>query len=52
MSITEAFSNSINLVVISQLDKGAVMQISAVLGHVYLVACGRVLSNGTFETFI
>ena len=47
--IDEAFSaNSIDLAVINEHDKGAVIQISAVLGHVYGVACRRVLSNGTF----
>ena len=43
MSITETFSNSINLAVINESDKGAVMHISTVLGHVYHVACQRVL---------
>ena len=39
MSIRAPFSNSIDLVVINEYDKGAVKQISAVLGHVYHVAC-------------
>ena len=36
----------------SEYDKGAVMQIWTVLWHVYYVACGRVVSNGTFQAFI
>ena len=52
MSVTEAFSNSIDLEVINEYDKGTVIQISMVLGLVYHVACQRVLSNGAFETFI
>ena len=48
MSIRDPFSNSIVLVVINEYDKGAVMQISAVFGHVYHVAFGRVLLNWTF----
>ena len=32
----------------SEYDKGAVMRISTVLGHVYHVACRRILWNGTF----
>ena len=48
MSIRETFSNSIYLAVIDEYDNGAVMQISTVLGHVYHVACRRVLSNGAF----
>ena len=43
MSITEAFPNLIDLEVINEYNKGAVMQISMVLGHVYHVACERVL---------
>ena len=39
MSITETFSNSINLAMINESDKGAVMQISTVLGHTYHIAC-------------
>ena len=48
MSIRETFSNSIDLSVVKEYDKSAVMQISTVLGHVYHVACRRVLWNGTF----
>ena len=48
MSITEAISNSIDLAVINEYDKAAVMQISTVLGLVYHVACQRVLSNVAF----
>ena len=43
MSIIETSSNSIDLAVINELDKAAVMQISTVLGHVHHVACRRVL---------
>ena len=39
MSIRESFLNSIDLAVINEYDKGAVMLIATVLGHVYLVAC-------------
>ena len=46
--LRETFFNSIDLAVINQYDEGAVMQISTVLGHVYHVACQRVLSNATF----
>ena len=48
MSIRETFSNSIYLAVINAYDKRAVIQFSAVLGHVYHVACWRVLWKGTF----
>ena len=44
---TDTFSNSIEFEVINEFDKDAVMQISTVLGHVFHVACERVLSNGT-----
>ena len=43
MSITETFSNSIDLEVINEKDKGAVMGISTVLQHVYHVADQKVL---------
>ena len=43
MSKTETFSNSVDLAVINESDKDTVMQISTVLGHVYNVACRRVL---------
>ena len=46
--LRETFFNSIDLAVINQYDESAVMQISTVLGHVYHVACQRVLSNATF----
>ena len=39
MLITETFPNSIDFAVINEYDKGAVMHISTVLGHVYHVAC-------------
>ena len=48
MSIRETFYNSIDLAVINEYDKGAVMKISTVLWHVYHVAWQRVLSNETF----
>ena len=38
MSIRETFSNSIDLAVINEYDKGAVTKISIVLGCVYHVA--------------
>ena len=51
MLIKVTFSNSLSLVAINKYDKGAVTQISTVLGHVYHVACWRVFWNGTFYTF-
>ena len=48
MSIRETFSNLIDLAVINEYDKGAVMQISTVLRHVDHIACRSVLWNGTF----
>ena len=39
MSIREAFSNSIELAVVNELDKECVMQISTVLMRLYNVAC-------------
>ena len=39
VSIRETFSNSIFLTLINKHDKGAMMQISKMLGHVYDVAC-------------
>ena len=48
MSIRETFSNSIDLEAINEYDKGAMMQISTVLGDVYDVAFWRVLWSGTF----
>ena len=52
MSIRETFSNSIDFVVTNEYDKGAVMQVSTVLGHVYYVAFRKFFWNGAFETFI
>ena len=49
MSRRETFSNSIALRVIDEYDNSVVMQITTVLGHVYHVACRRVLLNGTFQ---
>ena len=37
---------------VNEYHKGAVTQISTVLGHVYHVRCRRVVLNGTFQTFI
>ena len=48
MSIRETFSNSVNLAVINESDKGAVGKIATALGHVDNVGCRRVLRNGTF----
>ena len=48
MSITETFPNSIDLAVINECDKIAVIKISAVLWHVYDVACRWVLRKATF----
>ena len=42
------FSNSIDLAVINEYDKGAVVQISKVIGNVYHAACRRVLRIGNF----
>ena len=44
---TETFTNSIDLAVINDFDKDLVMQIWTVLGHVYHVACQKVVWNGT-----
>ena len=43
MSIRETSSNSIALAMINEYDKGAVMQSSTVLEHVYNVACQKIL---------
>ena len=48
MLIIETFFDSIDFAVINEYDKGAVIQIPTLLGHVYHVACRRVLSNGAF----
>ena len=48
MSITGIFSKPIDLAVFNEYDKGDVMQISTVFGHVYDVASRRVLSSRTF----
>ena len=45
---TKTFSNSIDLAVINEYDRDAVIQISTVVPVVYHVACRRVLWNGTF----
>ena len=41
MSIRETFSNLIDMAVIDKYDKGAVMKISTVLEHIYVVAFQR-----------
>ena len=43
MLIRETFSNKISWPVTEEYDKGAVMEISIVLWHVYHVACGGIL---------
>ena len=48
MSIRETFSNSIDLAVINESDKGDVMHIWTVLGHLPHVASRSFLWNGTF----
>ena len=48
MSIRETFSNSIDLALINESDRGAVMQISTMLGHVYHIAYGSIMGSGTF----
>ena len=52
MSIRETFSNSINLAMINEYHKGAVMNISTVLGHVYHLLVEGWCEMGTFKTFI
>ena len=49
MSIRETFSKLINLAVIIQYDKGAVMQISVVLGHVYHILVEGFSETGLFR---
>ena len=39
-------------IVINKFGKGAVVQMTTVFGPIYHVACGRVLWNRIFETFI
>ena len=48
MSMRQTFSSSVDLIVINEYGEVSVMQILTVLGHVYHVACQRVLSDGTF----
>ena len=43
MSMRETFSNSIDLAVINEYDKGDLIHISTMLTHIYDVACRRVL---------
>ena len=52
MSIKQTFPNTISLPVTNEYDKGAVMHISSVFGHLYINVCWRILWNGTFQTFI
>ena len=49
MSITETFSNSIDLGVINESDKGDLMQIWTVLGHVYHLLVKRFSKTGLFR---
>ena len=42
-SIRENFSNSVSLAVTSESDKGAVMKISTVLGHVSRIDYGSIM---------
>ena len=42
------FYKSITFIVITQHDKGALIKIESVFWRVYHVACGEVLSNGSF----
>ena len=46
------FFNSITFTVITQDDKSALIKIESVFPPLYHVACGDVLSNGSFERFI
>ena len=48
VSIRETFSNSISFPVTNEYDKGAVIRISTVVGHVYHIACRSIVWNGTF----
>ena len=48
MSIRGTISNSIDLAVTIESDKGDVMQIWKVLGHVYHFACQSIFWKGTF----
>ena len=48
MWIKETFSNSISFEVINEYDKGAVIQISQVLGNFYHAAFRRILWIDTF----
>ena len=52
MSLRVTFSNSIIFKVINEYGRGPVVEIESVFRPVYHVACRRVLSNGTFQTFI
>ena len=49
LSIREAFSNSTDLAVIKEYDKGAVTQISTFLWPVYHIACRKLLWDETFR---
>ena len=48
ISLSEAFSNSIFLIMINKYDKGVVVQISTVFGTIYHVAYRQVFLKGTF----
>ena len=49
MSIRGTFSESIDLEVTIEYDKGDAMQICTVLGHIYQVTFGRVLLSRLFR---
>ena len=48
MSIRETFTNSIAFAVINEYDKGALMQISTMLGHVNHIAYGSICELDIF----
>ena len=50
MSSRETLSNSIDLVVIDEYNKGAMMQMSTVIWQVYHIACRSILWNWTYLT--
>ena len=52
MSIRQTFCDWISSAVINKYDKGAVMQIWTVLGHVYHVACRRVVHLDFLDFFL
>ena len=48
MSLRTTFSNSITFKAINEYGKGAAVETESVFPPVYHVACGEVLSNGSF----